>query len=259
MLGAVRELHSWSDKVFAPGDRPKDLQQVPETLDWDLWLGPAPERPYNKAYVPFHWRGWWDFGGGNLADMACHILDPLAWGLQLGAPASVEADGVPPHAESTPPWRIVRYGFPERNGLPPVNLTWYDGGKRPPVELSEGVELPSQGSLVVGEKGTMLLLHGNGHRLLPKAAAAGLKEPEKTLPRPPKYDHHLDFIQAIKTGGQAGSHFAYASTLSEIPLAGNVAYRAGKKLDWDTASMKAKNCPEADRFIKREYRAGWTL
>jgi len=258
VVGAVKEVHSWSDKAFAPGDRPKDTPPVPEALDWDLWLGPAPERPYHPCYVPFNWRGWWDFGTANLGDMACHILDPIVWGLELGAVATVEAEGPAPHPESGPPWRIVRYEFVARPGQSPVKLTWYDGGKRPPAELHSGTTLPGQGSLVVGEKGTMLLLHGNSFKLLGPVASEPLPEVKK-FKRPTNHDHHLDWIESIKTGGQAGSHFAYASVLTEIPHVGNVAYRVGKKLEWDSASLKAKNCPEADRFIRREYRKGWSL
>jgi predicted dehydrogenase len=232
---------------------------VPEGLDWDLWLGPAPERPYHPAYVPFKWRGWWDFGTANLGDMACHILDPIVWGLDLGAVSTVEAEGPPPHPESGPAWRIVRYEFPKRGELPALKLTWYDGGKRPAAELAPGVTLPGQGSLAIGSKGTLLLIHGGGHKLLPDTKFEGFKGPEQTLPRPANNDHHGDWIHAIKTGGKAGSNFAYASILAEIPLVGNVAYRAGTKLEWDSASLKAKNCPEADRFIRREYRKGWTL
>jgi hypothetical protein len=191
--------------------------------------------------------------------MACHILDPLAWGLSLGAPAAVEAEGPEPHPESTPAWRIVRYEFPARGELPAVKLTWYDGGKRPPAELAEGAKLPGQGSLAVGEKGTLLLIHGGGHRFLRRAELAGLKEPDPTLRRPPRHDHHQDWLMAIKTGGKAGSDFAYAAALTEIPLLGNVAYRAGSRLEWDSAALKARNCPAADRFIRRDYRKGWSL
>jgi predicted dehydrogenase len=254
VLGAVREAHSWSDKFFAPGDRPKEAMPVPDHLDWDLWLGPAPERPYHKGYHPFNWRGWWDFGTANLGDMACHILDPLIWGLQPGPVRTVETDGPAPHPESGPAWRIVRYGF--EGGL---KLTWYDGGKRPPDELAMGVKLPSQGSLVVGEKGTMLLIHGGGYKLLPETQFKDFKEPGQKFARPEGHDHHKDWIQSIKAGRQAGSNFAYASALAEIPLVGNVAYRAGARLDWDSANLKAGNCPEAERFIRREVRKGWTL
>lgn len=254
LLGAVKEVHSWSDKAFAPGDRPKDGPPCPDALDWDLWLGPAPERPYHPSYVPFHWRGWWDFGTANLGDMACHILDPIVWGLDLGAVSTVDAEGPPPHAESGPPWRIVRYQFAGS----PVKLTWYDGGKRPPEQLHLGATLPGQGSLVVGEKATMLCIHGGGYKMV-GAAAEGFAPPARTLPRPANADHHGDWIQAIKTGGKAGSNFAYAAVLTEIPHVGNVAYRVGKKLEWDSKSLKATNCPEADRFIRRDYRKGWTL
>ncbi len=254
-LGTVREVHSWSDKAFAPGDRPREAPPVPAHLDWDLWLGPAPERPYHPSYVPFHWRGWWDFGTANLGDMACHILDPIVWGLGLGAPVAAEAEGPPPHPESGPEWRIVRYAFEK----PDCRLTWYDGGRRPPAELAPGAKLPSQGSLVVGEKGTMLLLHGNGHRLLPEEQWKDVPEPPRTLPRPEGYSHHGDWIRAIKTGGRAGSDFGAAARLTEIPHVGNVAYRAGRRIEWDSAALRARNCPEADPFIRREYRKGWSL
>lgn len=259
VIGPVREVHSWSDKHYAPGDRPKETPPLPDYLDWDLWLGPAPERPYHSTYVPFHWRGWWDFGTGNLGDMACHILDPVAWGLKLGAPSTVEAEGPPPHAESCARWLIVRYEFPARDGMPPVKLTWYDGGKRPPAELAHGAKLPNQGSLVIGEKGTLLLLHGNGHQLLPESRFKGFAEPAASLPRPEGHDHHADWIRAIKEGGQAGSHFGYAATLTEIPLVGNVSYRAGMKLAWDSANLRATNGPEAGRYLRREYRKGWSF
>ncbi len=254
VIGSVKEVHSWSDKFFAPGDRPKETPPVPANLDWDLWLGPAPERPYHPKYVPFHWRGWWDFGTANLGDMACHILDPIVWGLKLGAVAAVEAEGPAPHPESGPAWRIVRYEF-----VGGVKLTWYDGGRRPPAELHPGVTLPDQGSLVVGEKGTLLLLHGRGHKLLPESKFADFKEPAPVLARPEGHDHHKDWIRAIKTGGQAGSHFGYAQVLAEIPLLGNVAYRAQARIEWDAANLKAKNCPEADRFLRREPRKGWSV
>jgi predicted dehydrogenase len=254
VLGRVKEVHSWSDKAFAPGDRPKDAPACPEALDWDLWLGPAPERPYHPSYVPFHWRGWWDFGTANLGDMACHILDPIVWGLGLGAVSTVEAEGPAPHPESGPPWRIVKYEF----AASPVKLTWYDGGKRPPAELHPGATLPGQGSIVVGEKASMLLIHGGGFKML-GAAAEGFTPPARTLPRPANSDHHGDWIQAIKTGGKAGSNFAYAAVLTEIPHVGNVAHRVGKKLEWDSKSLKATNSPEADRFIRRDYRKGWSL
>jgi predicted dehydrogenase len=258
-LGPIREVHSWSDKAFAPGDRPKETPDVPESLHWNLWLGPAPERPYHPTYHPFHWRGWWDFGTANLGDMACHILDPIVWGLKLGAPLSVEAEGPAPHPESGPPWRMVRYTFAARGELPPVSLAWYDGGRRPSEELACGAPLPGQGSLLRGEKGTLLLVHGNGFKLLPEAQWKDWKAPEPTLPRPERQDHHQDWIHAIKTGGRAGSHFDYAQVLAEIPLLGNVAYRAASKLEWDAPSQKARNCPEADRYIRREYRKGWSL
>jgi predicted dehydrogenase len=251
-LGPVREAHSWSDKAFAPGDRPKEEPPVPPHLHWDLWLGPAPERPYHSKYHPFNWRGWWDFGGGNLADMACHILDPVFWGLKLGAPLTAEAEGPPPHPESSPASRVVRWEFPARGDLPPVKYSWYDGGKRPAAELLEGVKLPGQGSIVIGERGKMLLTHGGGYKIF-----GDLEEPPKTLPRPS--GHHAEWIRAIKEGTPTGSNFAYAAALTETVLLGNVAYRAQAKIAWQGEVPKAKGCPEADRYIHKEYRKGWAL
>ena len=183
MIGPVREVHAWTDRPIWPQavDRPSDRLPVPKTLHWDLWLGPAPERPYHPAYHPFKWRGWWDFGTGALGDMGCHIIDVAFWALKLGTPRTVEAESphLRDHPDTAPAWSIVRYEFPAQGNHPPVKLFWYDGGKLPPGDLFED-HVPtkgSNGSIFVGEKGR-LLVGGDrtrGYRLLPERSVPGLR------------------------------------------------------------------------------------
>jgi len=256
-IGAVQEVHVWCDGAWSGGEaRPTDTPPVPPGLHWDIWLGPAPERPYHPAYVPARWRGWWDFGGGTLADMACHHMDLPFWALHLRHPLTVRAEGPPVNPETTPPWLIVYYEFPARKNLPPVRLTWYQGGKRPRY-FAEGM-LPAwgNGTLFVGEKGMLLADYGQ-HRLLPEKDFAGFERPKPFIPD--SIGHHAEWIQACKTGSPTTCHFDYAGVLTEAVLLGNVAYRAGQRLEWDPKRLRAMNCPEADRFIRREYRKGWTL
>jgi predicted dehydrogenase len=269
VIGPVRQVHAWTNRPIWPQgiDRPAETPPVPRHVHWDLWLGPAPERPYHPAYHPFRWRGWWDFGTGALGDMGCHILDPIVWALHLSAPTEVEAESSGLHPETAPKWSVIRWTFPARrlqgrpspqDQLPPVQLTWYDGGKLPPKDLFEGVKIPGNGSLLIGDKGKLLLPHGGGPlQLLPQAQFAGFQAPAPFLPRSP--GHYREWIEACKGGKPAGSHFGYAGPLTEIVLLGNVALRTGRKILWDSAALKALHCPEADRFLRREYRKGWTL
>lgn len=260
VLGEVREVHAWSDRKFSGGTRPKDTPPVPAHLHWDAWLGPAPERPYHPAYHPFRWRGWWDFGTGSLGDMGCHILDPAVWALDLDAPLTVEAEGPPVHPESTPPWLIVRYVFAARGDRPGVRLTWYDGGKLPPPEVTGDLKLPANGSLFVGTKGKLLVPHGGQPSFSPPGLAEDFQKvaSQFSIAAPPG-GHHGEWLLACKTGKSTGSNFAYAARLTEIVLLGNVAYRAATKIEWDAAHMRAKNCPAAEQFLHREYRQGWQL
>jgi predicted dehydrogenase len=264
VLGTIREVHAWSDRKFSGGERPQDKPPVPSHLHWDEWLGPAPERPYHPAYHPFRWRGWWDFGTGSLGDMGCHILDAAVWALALDKALSitVETEGPPVHPESTPPWLIVRYTFPARGDLPSISLTWYDGGKLPPPEVTSNLKLPSNGSLFVGEKGKLLVPHGGQPSFLPEGLADDFRSVAAKVAIPaPTEGHHGEWLQACKSGQIPGSHFGYAARLTEIVLLGNVAYRVGpgRKIEWDVATMRAKNCSEAERFVRREYRRGWSL
>jgi len=263
-IGPVREIHSWCRRPISPRgiDRPKDTPPVPETLDWNLWLGPAPERPYHPCYLPFTWRGWWDFGSGVLGDIGCHQFAPIFRALKLGYPTSVEACSSGVNAETAPLASMVRYEFPARGDMPPLKLTWYDGGLMParPEELEEGLRFGNADeNLFIGDKGKML-----GHRLIPEAKSKEYGKPPKVLPRSP--GHHKEWMNACKGGDPAGSNFDVSGPLTEVVLLGNVALRMGKqlyekglKLHYDGPNMKVTNLPEANKYIRVEYREGWTL
>lgn len=258
-IGPVREVHNWTDRPIWPQgiDRPTDTPPVPGTLEWDLWLGPAPYRPYHPMYLPFKWRGWWDFGTGALGDMGCHSFAPIFKALKLGHPISVETcstykDKLNP--ETYPVASIVRYEFPAREGMPPVSLTWYDGGLKPatPPELEQQHKLGSGGVLYIGDKGKML-----EGKLIPEAKMQTYKQPAKTLPR--SIGHYKEWIAACKGGEPGWSNFDFASLVTEVVLLGNVALRSGQKLYWDGKNMKVTNVPEANQYLMREYRQGWSL
>jgi predicted dehydrogenase len=255
-IGPVREVHSWCDKAWTGGNRPKETPPVPEGLHYDLWLGPAPYRPYHPTYIPFFWRGWWDFGGGTLADMACHYLDLPFWALGLRHPASVAAEGSPVHAESAPEWLIVHYEFSARGSLPPVKLTWYHGDRRP--HHFEDGKLPSWGNgvLFVGETGMLLADYGH-YKLLPEEKFADFKPPSPSIPD--SIGHHREWVEACKTGGPTTCNFTYGGALTETVLLGNVAYRSGRSFQWDADNLRAVNEPKADRLLHKEYRKPWTL
>jgi len=270
-IGDVREVHAWSDRpthngklFWAQGvDRPKETPPAPSTLDWDLWLGPAPYRPYHPAYVPFAWRGWWDFGSGGLGDMGIHNLAPVFSALKLGAPRSVHASSTLVKKETLPLASVVHYQFDARAGMPPVKLHWYDGGMlpAPPDEFGDGRELSREDGLVfVGDKGKMYVEGWGGHspRLIPEERMKAYKRPAKTLPR--SIGHHAEWIRACKTGSSTRSDFDFAGPLTEAVLLGTVCVRTGGgRLSWDSENMKVTNIPEANKYLHYEYRAGWTL
>jgi predicted dehydrogenase len=253
-VGAVRECHVWVERGWGGGDRPTETELVPGYLHWDLWLGPAPERPYHHVYVPGpNWYKWWDFGGGVLPDLGSHWNDLPFWALKLRHPVTIEAEGPPAHPETAPPWLIVRYEFPERGELPAVKLTWYQGGKRPGLVTDAKVPDWKNGVLFVGDRGVLLADYSK-HLLLPESEFSGAKP---HIPR--SIGHHAEWLAACKTGGPTTCPFDYSGALTEANLLGNVAYRVGKRLEWDPVALKAKNCGDADRYIHNEYRKGWSL
>ncbi len=269
-IGNVRHVHVWTNRpikrlseVHWPQGvgRPQDTPAVPETLEWDLFLGPAPVRPYNPAYHPFKWRGWWDFGTGALGDMGCHQLDPVFRALKLEHPTSFQACSSLVNKETYPSASIVEYDFPSRKGMSPVTVTWYDGGLKPPrpEELEDGLQMGSGGTLYVGDKGKIL-----DGRLIPETRRKAYKLPEKTLARSP--GHYQEWIDACKGGKPGGSNFDWAGPLTEVVLLGNIALRlelkeqvSRHKLLWDSKAFKITNLPEANQFLHTEYRKGWTL
>jgi predicted dehydrogenase len=269
VIGKIRRVDLWSGKNWGGGQRPTDTPAVPETLDWDLWLGPAPYRPYHPAYAPGNWRRWWDFGTGTLGDMGCHIIDPAFWALKLGAPTRVEAATThyqPDVASETYPRAcIVRYEFPARDGMPPVKLTWYDGRLLPPrpKDIEPGRKLGGNGALLIGDKGT--ILHGShgagGLRIVPEEKMKAYTRPARTIPRVQggSSGHEQDWVRACKDGQPASSTFEYGGPLTEAVLLGVVAMRIkDTPLEWDPVNLKVTNVPEAEKYIRPEFREGWS-
>lgn len=254
-IGAVKEVHVWVGGAWnGPGKRP-EAKPVPKELNWDLWLGPVEERPYAPEYVPFHWRRYWAFGGGRMADMACHHTDLPFWALDLKHPTRVSSTGAPVNAETGADWIVSTMEFPARGKQPPVTLTWYDGDKRPKY-FTEG-KLPKwgDGTLFVGEKGMLLANYGQ-RKLFPEADFKGV-DGDGSIPN--SIGHHKEWIEAIKNGGPTTCNFDYSGALTEAVLLGVVSYRVGKPLEWDAAALKAKGVPEADGLIRKGYRKGWEI
>lgn len=260
-IGPVREAHVWVEQgIEGPRSRPEESQPVPPNLNWDLWLGPAPWRPYHSCYFErrsISWQNWWDFGNGALGDMGSHLIDLPFWALELQAPTTVEAEGpLPVRAETYPDYLTVRWEHPARGKRAPVKLTWYDGKQRP--KSPEGVDLQTwhKGIMFVGDQGTLLADYGRW-LLLPEADFKDFKPPEPWIA--PSIGHHQEWIHACKTGAPTLCNFEYSGSLVEHNLLGTVAFRTGKKLQWDAENLKASNCPEADQFIHPPYREGWAL
>jgi predicted dehydrogenase len=237
--------------------RPKESEPVPAGLDWELWLGPAPARPFHSVYVPGpKWYRWWDFGNGTMSDLGSHWNDLPFWALKLKAPTAVEANGPKPHPEIAPASMQATYEFPARGEMPAVKMTWHQGSYRPPQWTEKKIPQWGSGVLFVGDKG-MLLSEYFKHVLLPEKQFADFKRPEPFIEK--SRGHYAEWIHACKTGAPTTCNFEYAGWLTESNHLGNVAFRAGKRLEWDATQMKATNCPEADAFIRREYRKGWKL
>jgi predicted dehydrogenase len=255
-IGPVREVHVWVGKVWGgTGARPKATPPVPAGLHWDLWLGGAPERPYHPTYLPAEWRRWWDFGGGTLNDMACHFMDLPFWALDLRHPTHVEAEGPRPNAEMAAMWLIIRWDFPARDKQPALKFTWYDGGKRPKLFTEKKLPDWGDGVLFVGDKGMLLADYGR-RKLLPESDFAGFVAPPRTIPN--SIGHYKEWVEACKTGGKTTCNFDYSGALTETVLLGTVAYRLGKGFDWNAKELKASE-PGTERFIRKEYRKGWSL
>ena len=270
VIGEVKEVHAWTNRPIWPQgiDRPKEVHEIPSTLDWNLWLGPAPERPYNRCYAPFAWRGWWDFGGGALADMACHVLDPVFWALKLKYPVSVEASCTPVNNETFPLASMVHYEYPAREGMPAVKVHWYDGGLKPQrpdlLEITRPLDQESSNVLFIGSKGVLRCgEYGGGPQLLPYERHREFMKnrPPQTLKRITT-GHEGNWLEAIRTGGQATSHFDYAGPFTEMVTMGNLAIRpenVGKKLLWDGENMRVTNDEKANDYVQMHYREGWSL
>ncbi|WP_396625089.1 Gfo/Idh/MocA family protein [Luteitalea sp.] len=282
-IGQVREVHCWTNRPIWPQGmpRPTEAMAVPDGLDWDFWLGPAPVRPFHKTYHPFGWRAWQDFGAGAMGDMGCHVLDASFTILKLGAPTSVISslgyNFLPPapgqrgfgqrveYNDSYPPSSLIHLTFPARGNMPPVTLHWYDGGLLPelPPELEPDRKLPESGTIFVGDKGKMWCeTYSESPRLIPESAMQAFQRPAKTLPRVEggRGGHEKNWLDAIRQKGKAVADFDYAGPFTEAVLLGNVAMRfPGERLMWDAASMKVTNKPEADQYVRHNYRGTWSL
>jgi predicted dehydrogenase len=288
-IGEVREIHVWTDRPvgFWPQGvpRPKAAVEpldalkwdqsgvdtrlaaamagnypVPETLSWDLFLGVGPEVPYHPIYHPFNWRGWTDWGCGAIGDMGAHLLDVSMWALNLGLPTSIETVSTPFNGASYPSGELIFYEFPARGAMPPVKLTWHDGGLMPqkPEELGDEELIKEGGAIIVGSKGKLMHnTYGAHPRLLPQSLQESAGKPPEKLARIPGEAHELNWVDAAKGKGETDSPFSYAAKLTEVMLLGVVALRAGKKINYDGANMRITNVPDANQYLTRQYRQGW--
>lgn len=271
-IGPVSEVHVWVSRAWGlqsaadakkhndivhVTERPRDAMPPPDYLDWDLWIGPAPYRPFHEVYFPGpKWYRWWDVGNGTMSDLGSHWIDLPFWALKLDAPRTVEAFGPEPHSEIAPASMSARYEYGPRGDLPECTVTWHQGSHKP--EIWKAGEIPqwNNGVLFIGEKGMVLSDYGK-HVLLPENEFKDFERPEPFIPDSP--GHHQEWLNACRTGSPTGSPFDYAGPLTEANHLGNVAFRAGKKLEWDSANLRATNCPAADEFLGREPRSGWSL
>jgi predicted dehydrogenase len=270
-LGPIKEIHVWTNRPIWPQGLKRFVETpgVPNHVHWYEFLGSAPDRPYHPEYQPFKWRGWLDFGTGALGDMACHTINVACMALDLFDPEGVEVidtSGIIDR-ETYPVWSIIRTHFGPCNGRGPLSLTWYDGGDKLPEnkrafkEMLYGEKVPESGLLIVGEKGSFFSQNDYGaeHVLLPREKFKDFQNPKPTLPRSP--GHFTEWVEAIKSGdpSKAMSNFGYAGRLTETVLMGTIALKAGTKIEWDSVALRAKNCPDADQYIKRDYRKGFSI
>ncbi len=254
VIGDITDVHVWVGKGWGGTGEVPVAVEAPDYLEWDLWLGPAPERPYaNGHYHPAQWRRWWDFGQGTLGDMGCHYVDLPFWALDLRHPTEVEAEGPPVDPNTAPSGLVVRYKFPPRGSRPGLNLTWYDGD-RIPTRINEQ-PVKANGVMFVGSEG-MMFADYNNYRLFPSKKWAGFEPPPQSISK--SIGHHNEWLKACRDGSHTTCNFDYSGALTETVLLGNVAYRAGCKFSWDGPNLKADR-PEAQEFISKEYRGGWEV
>jgi predicted dehydrogenase len=260
-IGNVTECHVWVTAKYSGGKFTTGTP-APAGLDWNLFLGPAPERPYSDGVHPFNWRNYWDYGTGALGDFGCHFMDLVHWALDLRAPTAVSAEGPPVDRVSPPEWLIAHYDYPARGNQPPLKLHWYDSGKQP--ELAQTIKLGGKplgevykgAQLFIGSEG-MLVSDYNKHRLLPEEKFAGFKPQEPTIAK--SVGHHREWVEAIKNGGTPLCNFDYSGALTEAVLLGTIAYKSGQRIEWDAANLKITNSSVAQQLVHKEYRKGWVL
>jgi predicted dehydrogenase len=283
-IGDVKEVHCWSNRPIWPQGmvRPEGKDDIPENLDWDLWIGPAPMRPFKQywpeghlavsqmgwkkkkrrrnvgIYHPFTFRGWWDFGTGALGDMGVHHFNTLFLALNLGYPASIEASSTRLMPETAPLSSVVTFEFPARKGMGPVKLVWYDGGLKPPRprELESSRTLGDMGNIYIGTKGTILGSLNSG-RIIPEEKMKKYKLPPERLK--PRDSCVSEWFDACRGGEDPSCNFDVAGLITEVVLMGNIAIRTGKKLYWDSSKRRFKNSEEANEYLHYEYRSGWSL
>jgi len=269
-IGGVTEAHIWTNRPIWPQGiaEPLPEEPVPASLDYDLWIGTAPMRPYNKKYMPFNWRAWWDFGCGAIGDMACHIMDPAFWSLKLYEAESYKVQVIFEEGmnnQTAPNKSTIKYQFPARGDMPPVTVYWYDGGMQPkrPEAIPADQKLGDgdNGSLYIGTEGYLTAgEYGGDARLLPDEKMKDYTKPDKTIPRIPGENPYRHWLEGIRSGQKTVSDFSYAAALTEVANMGNVALHCGdKELEVDVVNMRITNVPEANQLLTKEYRKGWEL
>jgi predicted dehydrogenase len=268
-IGEVHTIHAACGSNYSKINqlsRRNEEHEIPSELDWDLWLGPAKYRRYNPMYLPGSWRGWMPFGSGVIGDWVCHVVDPVFWALDLGAPKNIQAEAKnydpKKHADTFPSGTTVKFDFPARGKRGPVKLFWHDGEEKipRPEDLEEGRKVPRTGAVVIGEKGKIMYgSHGaNSVRIIPETKMKEYRRPEPTIPR--VKGHHEDWLEAVKNNRPAGSNFDYGGPLTELAQLGIIATKMlGRKLEWDSENMRFTNCDEANQYINPSGRKGWTL
>jgi predicted dehydrogenase len=270
-IGEVREVEAYCSLSYYPwghtwwsspwGRRPAEISPLPDKLNWDLWLGPAPERSYHRAYHPRTWRCWWAFGNGMMGDRGAHTLDPIVTALKLGPPSSIDATSSDLNPDTHPVASVITFRFPARGNLPPVKLTWYEGVRAPrPLELEDGRKLRADGGVIFkGSKGVLVGgVYGESPRLLPEKRMQEYQRPPKTLPRL-SVSHEMHWVDCCKTGRPANANFSYSAALTELCLLGNVAKRVDTRIEWDAVAGQVTNVSAANEYLRGEYRAGWSL